>query len=694
MAYRGAGSALHVNSHKHAAHTTRFIPIAGVGAAKKAADRLEKRQRRKAERKAAQEAAAAAAATSSDGRDLLLAAVGGGGASPSSAVAAVAAVQPMLPAGWSERADPSSGRTYYVNLSTSETSWTLPAPAAQVVPLLPGWAARNHDETGRVYYHHVDSGETSWTLPTASASPTVAALPAGWVEHLHAEQNRPYYHHAERGETSWVRPTAGAAPAAAVTAAAAAAAATSAALPPGWEAHHHAEQNRPYYYHAERGETSWELPVATAETRAGAAALPVGWAEHHHADSGRAYYVHADSGNTSWTLPSGDEAAADAAADDGFGALEVTAAEGATPLTPLAEPALVPSIAPVAAPSAAAVSTPSVAAASAAASAAPLPAAGAASAGASGPLKRRGVGRQSSGADLFKAAVGGGGGGGASAVRRASSIRELDDDGAGSDVDDEATIVDASAKALETDALQREALFEEIQIERDAVAALTPLSEEEAIAALSATITSLSPANARALLVASDWNVPAAAEAHFDCELREGLARQQADLEASLREAADAAELPYVVLSAHRPHDWEAHDVTVRLPNGRVLTVEVPPTCEPGHKFEFRVPREMVEDAHDQGRLFVLAVTVPPNTPAGTHIKMEHEGKEITVVVPPGMVAGQRFKVQITAADLAKAPLAASCTCPLKTRPPSRPHRHGLHRETSSRLATALFVLR
>ena len=52
------------------------------------------------------------------------------------------------------------------------------------------------------------------------------------------------------------------------------------------------------------------------------------------------------------------------------------------------------------------------------------------------------------------------------------------------------------------------------------------------------------------------------------------------------------------------------------------------------------------------------------------------------------------FKVQITAADLAKAPLAASCTCPLKTRPPSRPHRHGLHRETSSRLATALFVLR
>jgi hypothetical protein len=69
------------------------------------------------------------------------------------------------------------------------------------------------------------------------------------------------------------------------------------------------------------------------------------------------------------------------------------------------------------------------------------------------------------------------------------------------------------------------------------------------------------------------------------------------------------------------------------------------------------VKRELVEDAHD-GKVVVLSVKVPRNAPPGTSIKMEHSGKEITVIVPPGSSEGMSFKVQLTQKQLEAAPVA------------------------------------
>ena len=69
-----------------------------------------------------------------------------------------AAAAPALPAGWTSAVDPSSGRTYYCNTATKQTTWEHPAAPAQPAAAQPAAAA---------------------TSPTASAgSPTAAAATA------------------------------------------------------------------------------------------------------------------------------------------------------------------------------------------------------------------------------------------------------------------------------------------------------------------------------------------------------------------------------------------------------------------------------------------------------------------------------------------------------------------------------------
>jgi len=78
-----------------------------------------------------------------------------------------------LPPGWREVPDPSSGRSYFVNDSTGETTWERPkgggppmppAPPGQGLP--PGWTASQDPTTGRTYYVHAASGTTSWEVPS------------------------------------------------------------------------------------------------------------------------------------------------------------------------------------------------------------------------------------------------------------------------------------------------------------------------------------------------------------------------------------------------------------------------------------------------------------------------------------------------------------------------------------------------
>ena len=61
--------------------------------------------------------------------------------------------------GWHEKMDPSTGRMYYFNRTTQETSWTPPSS----LPPDRQWHAKEHD--GKTYYYNVLTNETTWTRP-------------------------------------------------------------------------------------------------------------------------------------------------------------------------------------------------------------------------------------------------------------------------------------------------------------------------------------------------------------------------------------------------------------------------------------------------------------------------------------------------------------------------------------------------
>ncbi|CAJ1355018.1 unnamed protein product [Effrenium voratum] len=132
---------------------------------------------------------------------------------------------PALPAGWEQITDP-SGRLYYCNRGTGETSWTAPAaPAVSPAGALPpGWEQQTDPSSGRSYYCNRATGETSWTPPPAGCAPMSAApmsapapalgagggaiggLPPGWEQTTDPGSGKVYYFNRGTGETRWEPP--------------------------------------------------------------------------------------------------------------------------------------------------------------------------------------------------------------------------------------------------------------------------------------------------------------------------------------------------------------------------------------------------------------------------------------------------------------------------------------------------------
>jgi len=352
------------------------------------------------------------------------------------------AVEPPLKQGWTEHKDP-TGKTYYANISTGETSWDRPVqepakpvpvaaatpvpmvnaivPTAAVAPLAtatpvaplpgtkpvipglsasrpavatavpvatattatkgvtgtagssalttaakpaeaplkPGWSAQK-DPSGKTYYANITTGESSWDRPAvAPAAPPPAFAAASQLAEAVAATPASLAADAASRRLASALPTAAATPAAAVVPAAAASAPTglSAAakpaseppLKPGWSEHKDAS-GKTYYANVGTGESSWDrpsqppsaplapvptapaLPVALGASRpaaslptaTAAAVAPVptatakppdppplkaGWAEYTD-PQGKTYYANLATGESSWDRPSDPGAAA------------------------------------------------------------------------------------------------------------------------------------------------------------------------------------------------------------------------------------------------------------------------------------------------------------------------------------------------------------------------------------------------
>lgn len=134
-----------------------------------------------------------------------------------------------LPGGWVEASDPSSGKVYYYNSQTQITSWERPesvegasdpATAAAATNeqseekveessdpemLADGWIEVQDPGTGKTYYYNQSTEETSWEKPTSGSA---GQLTEGWAEVVDPNTGNIYYYNSSTNETSWTKPVA------------------------------------------------------------------------------------------------------------------------------------------------------------------------------------------------------------------------------------------------------------------------------------------------------------------------------------------------------------------------------------------------------------------------------------------------------------------------------------------------------
>ena len=252
-----------------------------------------------------------------------------------------------MPSIWTEKVDPKSGRTYYINRETKATQWTKPADydgasgdAAAINPTPSPVPAAGGDKSGR----STAMSAASVTPTEASTGAATASSSSDWVTKLDPKTNRQYFYNTKTKATTWTAPEGVVVPivvADAAKPAAAAAAKTAAALPSPWVEKTDPKSGRVFFYNPTTKATSWnrpeEQPAAatedtTATTVAGetshpaptstipapSATAPSDWVEKLDAKTNRVYYVNTKTKKTTWnkedTLATADPVTEPAAA--------------------------------------------------------------------------------------------------------------------------------------------------------------------------------------------------------------------------------------------------------------------------------------------------------------------------------------------------------------------------------------------
>ncbi|KAL7705226.1 WW domain containing protein [Lotmaria passim] len=130
----------------------------------------------------------------------------------------------VLPEGWEQRVDHRTGRTFYVNHINKTTTWTMPtmatapvsSPASSMSSAAPmptvrpdaandEWESRVDPVSGRTFYVNHYTKQTSWTRPPALQQQQ-PSLPPNWEARVDPSTGRTYYVNHATKSTTWDRP--------------------------------------------------------------------------------------------------------------------------------------------------------------------------------------------------------------------------------------------------------------------------------------------------------------------------------------------------------------------------------------------------------------------------------------------------------------------------------------------------------
>jgi len=117
---------------------------------------------------------------------------------------------------WISEVDPTSGKTFYVNESTGETTWQVPfgfgtssatttasaAPAAAAAAS--PWISEVDPASGDTFYVNESTGVTTWQKPVDFTSPAAAASP--WISEVDPNTGDTFYVNESTGVTQWEEP--------------------------------------------------------------------------------------------------------------------------------------------------------------------------------------------------------------------------------------------------------------------------------------------------------------------------------------------------------------------------------------------------------------------------------------------------------------------------------------------------------
>ena len=188
---------------------------------------------------------------------------------------------------WVEAVDPSSGRSYYTNSETGETSWVKPVEEFTTSSSPSSfWVEKLDPSTNRTFYANTETGETSWTQPEEmNKSNTTPAAEEEQSSNTVADTveerqdpatGRVYYVDTTTGATSWTDP----------------------------RTRVETEEEE-----TQKQEATANTTISTSTTMKAAATEESisDWVETQDPASGRTFYRHKVTGEASWTNPSDAE---------------------------------------------------------------------------------------------------------------------------------------------------------------------------------------------------------------------------------------------------------------------------------------------------------------------------------------------------------------------------------------------------